>query len=251
MTESKLFKPLRVGNSLLDHRIVMAPLTRFRADDDHVQLPLAVEYYSQRASVPGTLIIAEATLISGLHSGFPNAPGLWTDAQMEGWKRITDAVHGIKCTIFCQLIAPGRAAVLNSSGGGELKLLSSSATPMNEEKDCAVPHEMTHEQIISCIADFKQAAKNAIQAGFDGVEIHGANGYLIDQFLQDNCNKRHDIWGGSIGNRARFALEVTSAVVDAIGADKVGFRISPFSLFQGMRMIDPIPQFSFLSEQLK
>lgn len=167
---------------------------------------------------------------------------------MEGWKRITDAVHGRKCTIFCQLIAPGRAAVLNSSGGGELKLLSSSATPMNEEKDCAVPHELTHEQIISCIADFKQAAKNAIQAGFDGVEIHGANGYLIDQFLQDNCNKRHDIWGSNIENRARFALEVTSAVVDAIGADKVGFRISPFNLFQGMRMIDPIPQFSFLAE---
>ncbi|KAM0473685.1 hypothetical protein ACHAPX_008090 [Trichoderma viride] len=251
MAESKLFMPLRIGNSLLDHRIVMAPLTRFRADDDHIQLPLAVEYYSQRASVPGTLIIAEATLISEAHSGFPNAPGLWTDAQIEGWKRITDAVHDRRCNIFCQLIAPGRAAVLNSSGGGTLELLCSSATPMTEEEDCAVPHEMTHEQIISCITDFKQAAKNAIQAGFDGVEIHGANGYLIDQFLQDNCNQRRDLWGGSIDNRARLALEITSAVVDAIGAEKVGFRISPFSLFQGMKMKDPIPQFSFVAEQLK
>lgn len=250
MSASKLFKPMQVGRSMLDHRIVMAPLTRFRADDDHVQLPLALEYYSQRASVPGTLIITEATLISEAHSGFPNAPGIWTDAQIEGWKVITDAVHHRGCSIFCQLIAPGRAAVSNPLDGGRHPLLSSSATPMTEE-DGVVPQEMNHEQIISCIAEFKQAAKNAILAGFDGVEVHGANGYLVDQFLQDNCNKRDDLWGGNVENRARFALEITSAIVDEIGADKVGFRISPFSLFQGMKMADPIPQFAFLAERLR
>ncbi|KAL7943877.1 NADH:flavin oxidoreductase/NADH oxidase [Trichoderma barbatum] len=251
MAESRLFKPLRVGDSILDHRVVMAPLTRFRADNDHVQLPLALEYYSQRASVPGTFIITEATLISEVHSGLPNAPGLWTVAQIQGWKVITNAVHDRRCSIFCQLIAPGRAAVLNHLEGGRHQLLSSSATPMTDEENCAVPQEMTHEQIASCITDFKQAAKNAILAGFDGVEVHGANGYLVDQFLQDNCNKRSDAWGGSIENRARFALEITAAVVDAIGSDKVGFRISPFSLFQGMRMVNPIPQFTFLAERLK
>lgn len=251
MAESKLFQPLKVGNSIVDHRIVMAPLTRFRADVDHVQLPQALEYYSQRASVPGTLIITEATLISEAHSGFPNAPGLWTDAQIKSWKIITDAVHDRRCTIFCQLIAPGRAAALNPSDGGARQLLSSSATPMTEEEDSDVPQEMTPEQIASCISDFTQTAKNAILAGFDGIEIHGANGYLVDQFLQDNCNKRSDRWGGSIENRARFALEITSAIVEAIGADRVGFRISPFSQFQGMRMADPIPQFSFLTERLK
>ncbi|PNP49020.1 hypothetical protein THARTR1_10231 [Trichoderma harzianum] len=122
---------------------------------------------------------------------------------------------------------------------------------MTEEEDCVVPQEMTHEQIASCISDFTQAAKNAIRAGFDGIEIHGANGYLIDQFLQDNCNKRSDLWGGSIENRARFALEITSAIVEAIGAERVGFRMSPFSQFQGMRMGDPIPQFSFITERLR
>jgi 2,4-dienoyl-CoA reductase-like NADH-dependent reductase (Old Yellow Enzyme family) len=251
MGASKLFKPLQVGGSMLDHRVVMAPLTRFRADENHIQLPLAQEYYSQRASVPGTLIIAEATLISEAHSGFPNAPGLWTDAQIEGWKVITDAVHLKGCSIFCQLIAPGRAAVSNPLGEGYHPLLSSSAMPLTEGEDGVTPQEMTHEQIITCIAEFKQAAKKAILAGFDGVEVHGANGYLIDQFLQDNCNKRVDLWGGNIENRARFALEITSAIVNAIGADKVGFRISPFSLFQGMKMADPIPQFSFLAERLK
>ncbi|PKK48826.1 hypothetical protein CI102_6333 [Trichoderma harzianum] len=220
MAESKLFEPLKVGNSILDHRIVMAPLTRFRADGNRVQLPQALEYYSQRASVPGTLIITEATLISEAHSGFPNAPGLWTDAQIESWKIITDAVHDGRCTIFCQLIAPGRAAVLSPLAGGARQLLSSSATPMTEEEDADVPQEMTPEQIASCISDFAQAAKNAIRAGFDGIEIHGANGYLIDQFLQDNCNKRSDRWGGSIENRARFALEITSAIVEAIGAER-------------------------------
>ena len=242
--ESKLFQPLRVGRVKLDHRVVMAPLTRLRADDEHVQLPIAVEYYSQRASIPGTLIITEATLISPAHGGFGNAPGMWNDAQIAGWRKVTDAVHARECSIFCQLVAPGRAATVDP-----YPLLSSSATPMTEDSD--VPQEMTHEQIISCIADYKQAAKNAILAGFDGVEVHGANGYLVDQFLQDTCNRRTDSWGGSDANRARFALEIAAALVDAVGADRVGFRISPFSLFQGMRMADPIPQFTYLVEQLK
>ncbi|TVY60772.1 Chanoclavine-I aldehyde reductase easA [Lachnellula suecica] len=242
--ESKLFQSLQVGKIKLDHRIIMAPLTRLRADNEHVQLPIAVEYYSQRASVPGTLIITEATVISPAHSGFPHAPGLWTDAQIAAWKNITNAVHARKCSIFCQLVAPGRAAVVDSR-----PLLSSSATGMTA--DSAIPHEMTPDQILSCISDFKQAAKNAMLAGFDGVEVHGANGYLVDQFIQDNCNKRSDSWGGGVANRARLALEIVAALVDAVGADRVGFRISPFSLFQGMKMADPIPQFSYLVERLK
>ncbi|KAH8809198.1 NADH:flavin oxidoreductase/NADH oxidase [Xylogone sp. PMI_703] len=249
MMESKLFQPLQVGGVKLEHRIVMAPLTRFRADEGHIQLPIAAEYYSQRASIPGTLIIAEATLISPAHGGFPNAPGLWTDAQIASWKVITDAVHARKCSIFCQLIAPGRAADADVLSKRNYTLLSSSAVPITDSS--AIPQEMTPNQILSCIADFKKAAKNAILAGFDGVEVHGANGYLVDQFLQDNCNKRCDSWGGSVANRAKFALEIAAALVEAIGKDKVGFRISPFSLFQGMRMKDPIPQFAYLVEQLK
>lgn len=247
---TKLFEPLQVGHVRLAHRVVMAPLTRFRADDFHVQLPIAIEYYSQRASIPGTLIIAEASLISASNGGFPHAPGIWNDAQIEGWRKVVDAVHAQGSYIFCQLVAPGRAADLESlqreAGHG---LYSSSAVPLTDV--APVPEAMSEMQIQAAIRDFTAAAKNAIRAGFDGVEIHGANGYLLDQFLQDTCNIRTDRWGGNVENRARFGIEVATSVANAIGADKLGYRISPWSTFQGMRTTHPIPQFSYLVEKLK
>lgn len=258
MVKSKLFEPIRVGHVDLKHRVAMAPLTRLRADENHVQLPIAQQYYSQRASVPGTLIIAEATLISPTHGGVPHGAALWNEAQITGWKKITNAVHERGCSMVCQIIAPGRAASvhqLEKEGGHAL--LSSSAVPMPGQGyaprtgSAPTPRAMTETEIQQCIADFAQASRNAIAAGFDGVEIHGANGYLVDQFLQDTCNQRSDGWGGSIENRSRFGIEVARAVTAAVGPERVGFRISPWSPFQGMLMVDPVPTFSYLVAELK
>lgn len=246
-----LFTPLNLGHIHLSNRVVMAPLTRVRASDAHVQGDVAIEYYSQRASVPGTLLIAEATFISPRASGVPNIPGIYNQAQIDGWKKVTDAVHAKGSHIFLQLWALGRAAqptVVREEAGGDW-FTSSSAVPTTAGGN--VPREMKEEEIWEYIQDYAQGAKNAIAAGFDGVECHGANGYLIDQFTQDTCNKRTDAWGGSIEKRSRFGLEVAKAVVAAVGAEKVGIRLSPFSTFQGMKMTDPIPQFSHLIEGLK
>ncbi|KAI4722057.1 FMN-linked oxidoreductase [Aureobasidium sp. EXF-10727] len=250
MSATKLFEPLRLGTVQLQHRVVMAPLTRLRADKDHVQLPIAVEYYTQRASAGG-LIIAEAVLISPEHGGFRNAPGIYNEAQIKRWKEITDAVHAKGGFIYAQLVSVGRVAdttLLKEEG--DFPLLSSSETPFTEGPD-SLPHALTEQEIKRAADTFAQASTNAIKAGFDGIELHGANGYLIDQFTQDTCNRRTDSYGGSIENRSRFALEVSQACVDAIGANHVGFRISPFSTFQGMKMQDPLPQFSHLVTELK
>jgi NADPH2 dehydrogenase len=207
------------------------------------------EYYAQRSAVPGTLLISEATLISERAASSRNVPGIWTEAQIAGWKNVVDAVHAKGCYIYCQLWHQGRAGspeVLHSVGS---KLRSSSAVPINESK--STPEAMSEQDIWDSIHDYAGAAKNAIAAGFDGVEIHGANGYLVDQFLQDTCNKRTDTWGGSIPNRARYAVEVTKAVIEAIGADRTGIRLSPFSDFQGMLMDDPVPTFDYVVKQLK
>lgn len=246
---SKLFEPLQIGNVKLQQRIVMAPLTRFRADDNGVPLDFVKEYYQQRASVPGTMLLTEATFISARAGGYPNAPGIYTDAQIKGWKEITDAVHAKKSHIWLQLWALGRASNAEELKKQGLKLQSSSDVPM--DKDSPAPEPMTEEDIQQYIKDYAQAAKNAIAAGFDGVEIHGANGYLIDQFIQDVSNKRTDAWGGSVEKRARFAIEVAKSVVAAVGHERTGIRLSPFSPWQGMRMADPVPQFSYLAEQLK
>lgn len=249
--QDKLFEPLKIGPYELSSRLVMAPLTRFRADDNHVQLPFVKEYYTQRACVPGTLLITEATFISPGGSGYPNVPGIWTQDQIAAWKEIVESVHQAGGVIFMQLWALGRTAnpqIKEKEGSGDL--LSSSAVAENSEK--AEPRAMTEEEIQQFIQDYATAAKKAVEgAGFDGVEIHGANGYLVDQFTQDVCNMRTDKWGGSIENRARFGLEVTKAVVDAVGAGKTGIRLSPFSTFQGMKMENPIPQFSYFMEGLK
>ncbi|EEU41705.1 uncharacterized protein NECHADRAFT_54107 [Fusarium vanettenii 77-13-4] len=248
LSTSKLFQPIRLGNMQLQHRIAMAPLTRFRADEDQVPLPQCLEYYTQRASSPGTLIIAEATSISPRHSAGPHAPGIWSQAQIEGWREITDEVHAKGCFMYCQIFAPGRAG--HKEG---YPLYSSSAVPMTDGDSDAVPQEMTESEIWDCISDFKTASHNAIKAGFDGVELHGANGYLIDQFSQNTCNIRTDSWGGSVENRSRFVLEATKAVVEAIGSDRVAVRLSPWSTFQSMKMEVELAtrQFSHIIRGLK
>ncbi|KAL1647968.1 Chanoclavine-I aldehyde reductase fgaOx3 [Diplodia intermedia] len=249
---SKLFTPFKVGSSQLEHRIAMAPLTRFRADDNHVPLPLVADYYAQRASVPGTLLLTEATIISPRAGGYPNVPHIHTEEQAAGWKKVTEAVHAKGSKIWLQLWALGRTAnpqVLEKDGLKD-QFVSASAVPMSDNSP--TPRALTEEEIESYIQDYAQAARNAVEkAGFDGVEIHGANGYLIDQFNQDTSNKRTDRWGGSVENRARFALEVSKAVSQAIGADKTGIRLSPWSTFQGMRMENPIPQFTYIIKGLK
>ncbi|KAJ8112488.1 hypothetical protein ONZ43_g5383 [Nemania bipapillata] len=199
--------------------------------------------------MPGTLLITEATLISRSAVGRYNIPGIYSETQVARWREITDAVHKKGSFIYCQIWHLGRAGWPEAHKMMGAKVKSSSAVQMSGMT--GLPEEMTEEDIWEVIGDFARAAKNAIAAGFDGIELHGANGYLIDQFTQDNCNKRTDSWGGSISNRAKFAVEVTKAVVDAIGADRTAIRLSPFSDFQSMGMKDPYPQFEYLVKQLK
>ncbi|KPM41422.1 Chanoclavine-I aldehyde reductase [Neonectria ditissima] len=207
------------------------------------------EYYTQRAAIKGTLMITRATYISDKSIDEACTPGLWSEEQMAAWKEVTDVVHEKMCFNYCQMWAIGRAAeipVLQTRG---LEYVSSSTTPGAEGSPA--PRVLIESEIVQYISDYAQAARNAIKAGFDGVEIHGANGYLVDQFTQDTCNKRTDRWGGSVENRARFAIEVTKAVADAIGADRTAIRLSPYSTFQGMRMQNAKDQFTYLVEQLK
>lgn len=230
------------------------------------------EYYSQRACVPGTLLITEATYISPKASGYPSVPGLFKEEQLKAWKEVTDGVHEKGSFIYCQLWALGRAASAEFMKSKGLDVVSSSATPIDEKS--ATPRALTEEEIQEFIQAYADAAKAAVDiAGFDGVEIHGANGYvvfflrlvhlicgevdltncryLVDQFTQDTCNKRTDKWGGSIENRSRFGTAVATAVVNAIGAERTGIRLSPWSIFQGMRMENPVPQFTHLINQLR
>lgn len=228
----------------------MAPLTRFRADDAHVPLPMVTEYYAQRASVPGTLLITEATFITPRAGGYRNVPGIWSQEQIQAWRKVTSAVHEKKSFIFLQLWALGRAAtaeVLEAESGDQV--VSSSDVPISATS--SKPRPLSTDEIAEYVKDYAQAAKNAIEAGFDGVEIHGANGYLVDQFIQDTSNRRLDRYGGSIENRSRFAFEVSQAVSNAIGPERVGIRLSPFSKFQAMRMADPVPQFTDVIQRLK
>ena len=223
-------------------------MTRRRGHDDYTASELMVDYYAQRASTPGTLLISEAIATSTRASVWQNTTGIYTDRQMEKWKPIVDAVHARGSYIFAQLWITGRAArPLAVAAGAEV--VSSSNLPWSPE--AAVPRALTEDEILEYIDDFRKAAINAIAVGFDGVEIHGANGYLVDQFTQDTCNKRTDAWGGSIEKRARFGIEVCKSVVGAIGADKVGFRISPWCQHHGMGMADPIPQFTYLLQELQ
>ncbi|KAI5365325.1 Putative NADH:flavin oxidoreductase/NADH oxidase, aldolase-type TIM barrel, oxidoreductase Oye [Septoria linicola] len=252
-TESKLFSPLQIGPYTLTHRIIMAPLTRLRVNKDHIPLStsMVAEHYSQRSSEPGqrNLIIAESNIISADHGGAAHMPGIWTQDQISAWRTVVDAVHANGGYIFAQLIALGRVADASQLRSG--RVVGASDLPFTEGPG-SIPHALSEDEITSTVQDFAQAARNAVYgAGFDGIEIHGANGYLVDQFTQDVTNRRSDAYGGSIPNRSRFAVQVAQACAEAVGKDKVGFRISPFSAFQGMKMADPVSQFSDLVEKLK
>ncbi|KAM0427887.1 hypothetical protein ACHAPT_007346 [Fusarium lateritium] len=242
MSPSRLFKPLNIGDVEVKHRIGMAPLTRLRANYGRVPTPLMKDYYVQRAAVPGTLIIAEGTFVSANCGGFDHAPGIWREDQIAEWKTITDQVHSKGSFIFCQLFAMGRAGDAEIAKKEGFSIKAPSAIPI--EPGSVVPEAMTIEEIKQTVQEFVDASRNAIRAGFDGVEIHGANGYLLDQFIQDTSNQRDDQYGGSVENRSRLLIEVIEAVVAAIGPERVGLRLSPWSTFQGMRMQDPIPQFT-------
>ncbi|KAH7905134.1 hypothetical protein BJ138DRAFT_1118750, partial [Hygrophoropsis aurantiaca] len=243
--------PIKVGDLALQHRVVLAPLTRCRAYDSHVPGPQAATYYAQRASTPGTLLITEATYISHDAGGFTNVPGIYTDDQIKGWKEITDAVHAKGSFIYLQLWALGRAAdeSVLASQVPPSPYISSSPITLSGHNNPA--RELTTAEIRAYVQTYATAASNAVhKAGFDGVEVHGANGYLIDQFLQDVSNSRTDEYGGSVENRAKFALEVVDAVVKAVGATKTGIRLSPWSIFQDMGMKDPVPTYSYLVSNL-
>ncbi|KAJ7080961.1 hypothetical protein B0H15DRAFT_475017 [Mycena belliarum] len=248
---SKLFEPIQVGTLALQHRVVLAPLTRYKADEAHVPyLPLVAEYYGQRASKPGSLLITEATFIAACAGGYQYVPGIWSAAQIAAWKEVTSAVHAKGSFIFMQLWALGRAADCASlqSEDPSFPYVSASAVPLTGQSGPLRALSML--EIKEYVSLYAQAAKNAIEAGCDGVEIHGANGYLIDQFLQDVSNERTDEYGESIENRARFALEVVDAVVAAVGAERTAIRFSPWSKFQDMGMPDPLPTFSYAISQL-
>ncbi|KAF2154227.1 FMN-linked oxidoreductase [Myriangium duriaei CBS 260.36] len=253
--DTRLFSPLKLGSLTLSNRLIMAPLTRFRADKDHIPLPMVSTYYAQRASYPGTLLITEATFISPQAGGYANVPGIWSQAQIAAWKEIVAAVHAQGSYIFLQLWHLGRGASATELAKDGLDVVSASDVPITDQgtrSGGSKPRALTEDEVRGTIRDYATAARNAVEgAGFDGVEIHGANGYLVDQFIQDVSNHRTDAWGGSIEKRSRFALEVAKACVDAVGAEKVGIRLSPWSRFQSMRMREPIPQFSHVIKGLK
>lgn len=225
-----LFQPLQAGAFHLPNRIVMAPLTRCRASAGRVPNAMMAEYYAQRAAFG--MILSEATSISPQGVGYPNTPGIWSDEQVEGWKVVTSAVHQAGGTILLQLWHVGRISDPVYLDGGLPVAPSAVAAAghvslIRPEKAFVTPRALDIGEIPGIIEDYRHAAENAKAAGFDGVEIHGANGYLIDQFLQDSTNKRSDEYGGPIENRARFLLEVTDAVVSVWGADRVGVHLAP------------------------
>ncbi|KAF9792530.1 hypothetical protein BJ322DRAFT_1103023 [Thelephora terrestris] len=249
---SALFAPLQVGRLTLSHRIVLAPLTRSRATKDHVHTQLGADYYSQRSSYPGSLLVTEATAIHPEAGTYSHAPYIFTDAQVQAWKGIVDEVHAKDSYIFLQLWALGRASdvELLKAEDTSFDLVGASAIPISPSYQ--TPRPLTVEEIKSYVQWYADAADKAInQAGFDGVELHFANGYLPDQFLQDVSNQRTDEYGGSIENRTRFPLEIIEAVSKVVGEDRVGFRISPWSSFQGMGMKDPKPTFAHFVSKAK
>ncbi|KAK9723074.1 hypothetical protein K7432_002134 [Basidiobolus ranarum] len=250
---SKLFEPIQFSNRRLEHRVVLAPLTRFRADEEGVPQDIVSSYYEQRTS-KGGLLITEGTLVSPEGGGYANIPGIYSSAQIEGWKKVTDRVHRKGGVIYLQLGYLGRAA-LSIFLPNQQKPVSASAIAISGEVQPGVAYETPRalevEEIPNVVDSFKQAALNAIEAGFDGVEIHGANGYLINQFINPNSNRRTDKYGGSLENRSRFVLEIIDAVTKAIGEERTAIRFSPYSTFQDMQEDTPIETFSYLTRQIQ
>lgn len=239
LKDTDVFKPLKVGSNTLSHRVVLAPLTRMR-NVNHVPTELMVEYYRQRSSRSGSLLITEGTFISQQAGGYDSAPGIYTDEQVEHWKPIFNAIHENKSFGFVQLWALGRQSIPAVLARDGHKFVSASAIYMDDQsKEDAVKannpiHALTKEEINEYIENYVHAAKNAIKAGADGVELHSANGYLLNQFLDPISNQRADEYGGSIENRARFTLAVIDALIEAIGAENVAVRFSPFGVFGTM-----------------
>ncbi|MBI3346098.1 MAG: alkene reductase [Burkholderiales bacterium] len=244
-TTTALFSPTHLGAIEVSNRIAMAPLTRSRAGMDGVQTPLAVEYYRQRASAG--LLIAEATNISRQGRGYAYTPGIYTDAQVSAWKAVTDAVHAAGGKIVMQLWHVGRMSHASLQEGGAAPVapsaLQAGGSVFTEQgfQPPSMPRALATDEIPGLIEDYRQAALRARAAGFDGVEVHAANGYLLEQFLRDSTNQRTDRYGGSIENRARLTLEVVEAVAGVWGADRVGLRLSPLSTAIGDTPLDSTP----------
>jgi len=255
MQTQKLFEKIQLGNIELENRIIMAPMTRARAGKEMIANDLMAEYYNQRASAG--LIITEASAISEEAIGWNEAPGAFTEEQMRGWKKTVDAVHAQNGKIFLQLWHCGRASHSSFHPKSGLSV-SASAIAINEEyihtptgkQAHEVPRALELDEIKRIVNDYAQAAKRAIETGFDGVEIHGANGYLIDQFSQSTSNIRTDAYGGSIENRSRFLFEIVDAVCKTIDSKKVGIRISPNGIYNGMGSKDFRELFLYVAKNL-
>ncbi len=250
---SKLFEPLKIGTLTIPNRIVMAPLTRTRASAGRVPNAMMAEYYRQRASTG--LIITEATSVDPMGVGYPNTPGIWSKEQVIGWKLVTDAVHQAGGRIFLQLWHVGRVSdpvYLD----GKLPVAPSAIAAdghvslIRPTKSYVTPRALELTEIPQIVEAYRQGAINALEAGFDGVEIHGANGYLLDQFLQDSTNQRQDIYGGSIESRARLMLEVTDAVISVWGAGRVGMHLAPRADAHSMGDSDRLATFTYVAKEL-
>jgi len=253
----RLFDPLQVGDLRIPNRIIMAPLTRMRSKQPgNIPHSLNAEYYSQRAGAG--LVISEATQVSQQGQGYPGTPGIHSPEQVTGWKLVTDAVHKAGGRIFLQLWHVGRISHSSHQPGNALPV-APSALPANNSGTFTADWQMTPiltpralelDEIPGIVADFRKGAENAKAAGFDGVQVHGANGYLLDQFLQDGSNKRTDRYGGSVENRARLLLEVVDAAVEVWGKGRVGVRLSPYGTFNDMNDTDPVGLFTYVLRQL-
>ncbi|MBU1043212.1 MAG: alkene reductase [Candidatus Omnitrophica bacterium] len=251
-----IFSKFKLGNIELANRIVMAPMTRSRATAEHIPSELMIKYYEQRASAG--LIITEGTSPSANGVGYPRIPGIYNQQQIQAWNKITNAVHAKQGRIFLQMMHTGRVSHPDNMPAGT-KIIAPSAIALSGQmytdaqglQDYAQPLAMSLADIEHAENEYVQAAKNAIEAGFDGVEVHAANGYLINQFINPASNQRTDNYGGCVENRCRFAREIAEKVVEAIGADKTGIRVSPYGVFNGMIIFDEIePTYTYLSDAL-
>jgi N-ethylmaleimide reductase len=259
MNFPSLFSPLQVGPYHLNHRLVMAPLTRMRAEQaSFAPRPLNAEYYGQRAT-PGGLIIAEASPVMATGRGNPATPGIYSEQQVKGWREVVDAVHAKGGLIFLQLWHVGRVSHSSLQPGGVLPVAPSAVaigggltamTAHGKPEPYETPRALETHEVADVVESFRQGAINAKKAGFDGVEIHGANGYLVEQFLQSHTNLRTDQYGGSIENRARFLMEVMQAVIGVWGADRVAVRLSPYGIANGSGEADPVPLYTHVIQSL-
>lgn len=255
MSKDSLFTPVQLGAIRIPNRIIMAPLTRMRAGAGNVPTAMNAEYYAQRASAG--LIISEGTAISPDAHGFPSAPGIYTAEQIVGWRLVTEAVHARGGRIFMQIAHNGRNSHSSLRPDGSLPVAPSALAPnipaltnIFQQVQTEIPRALEMAEIPNIVGQFRQAAINALTAGFDGVELQGANSHLIEQFLEDGTNTRTDNYGGSEGKRARFLLDIVEAVSVAIGADRLGVRLSPFGRYGGIHDSNPKGLFTFVIKEL-